>query len=83
MMVVNLAVEDHPNGAIFVANWLMPPSDIDNAEAAHSEAAFGAAIEPFLVGTPVRDCITHCLQFTAFTARRAPGVCEADNAAHQ
>ena len=40
-VVVNFAVEYDPDGAVFVANWLMTSLDVDDAEAPHSESGIG------------------------------------------
>ena len=36
-VVVDLAVEDHPDGAVFVANRLVAAGEVDDAQAAHAE----------------------------------------------
>src|SRR5581483_183899 len=34
-MVIDFAVKDHPDGTIFIADWLMPGSKVHDAQAAH------------------------------------------------
>ncbi len=59
VVVVDLAVEDHLDGAIFVADRLLPAGDIDDRQAAHSQRDFrrneiAAAVRP-----PVDNCVAH------------------------
>ena len=60
-IVVNLAVEDHPYGAIFIRNRLMPGSKIDDAQPSHANPARTLYVKPFIVGTAVPNHIAHRL----------------------
>ena len=50
-VVVDFAVEDDPQGAVFVAERLMAGGEVDNAETAHAESSTIACPVPFIVWT--------------------------------
>ena len=45
-VVVDLAVEHHPDGAVFVANRLLAGLEVDDAQPAHAEPDAVAEVEP-------------------------------------
>ena len=63
--VVDLAVEDHPEGAVFVAHRLMAAGEIDDRQAAESEAncrstaAWGRDPSTVVIRSAMDQCIRH------------------------
>src|SRR6478672_8972632 len=53
--VIDLAVEDYPNGAVFVAEWLLTSFDVDYAEATVSEGNPSCRILPQSVRPAMRN----------------------------
>lgn len=47
--IIDLPVEYNPCGAVFIRHGLMPGLEIDNAKAAHSDAAAGIDMNPFVI----------------------------------
>src|SRR5438128_10733732 len=58
-IVVDLAVENNPRGAILIMNWLVTAREIDNRKPAHSQAHGAAEIEAIVVRTAMANCIAH------------------------
>ena len=61
-VVVNLPVEDHPDGSVFVANRLVAAGEVDDAQAAHAERRAIRDEHPLVVWPAVTDDIAHLLQ---------------------
>ena len=59
LIVVNLAVEDDPNGAILIRNRLVTSVQIDDAEAAHPDGASALDPDTFIVWTAMNNGVTH------------------------
>ncbi len=59
LKIVNLSVENHPDGAIFVGDRLMTCLEIDDAQAAHADCATAVHVITIIVGTPVADGVAH------------------------
>ena len=57
--VVDLAVEDDPDRAVFVGDRLVTPRAVDDGEAAHGEADAPVQMAPVLVRPPVADGLAH------------------------
>ena len=58
-VVVDLAVEHHGDGAVFIRDRLRPAGQVDDAEAAHAEAHNAVPPVPVLVGTAMDHRVTH------------------------
>src|SRR2546428_6701167 len=67
--VVDLAVEDHPDGAVFVRQRLMTGVQINDAEPPHAQSDVVADKEAAVIRSPMRDGRAHALHF--FSADRA------------
>ena len=59
LVVVDLAIEDHPDAAILVRDRLMTGAEIDDAEPAHPDAAGTVGVDTFIVGPAVADEVAH------------------------
>src|SRR5690349_4577317 len=57
--VVDLAVENNPDGLVFVMNGLMTTGKIDDAETAHAEAGASTRSNAFVVGATVDNRGAH------------------------
>jgi hypothetical protein len=62
-IIVDLAVEDHPNGSVFVRDRLPAGGQIDDAEAPHAQAH--APFDPIalVIRAAVPDLVAHGLDF--------------------
>jgi hypothetical protein len=58
-MIVNFAVEDDPEGAIFVRDRLMPGFEVDDAKAAHADSRAAVGVEAVVVGAAMRHDVAH------------------------
>src|SRR5262249_37826942 len=58
-MVINFAIEDDPNGPIFVAEGLVSAGDVNNAEPAHPDGGWAVGIYAFIVWAAVRHGGAH------------------------
>jgi len=61
-IVVDLAVEDDPRAAVLVVNRLRSAFEIDDREAAHSEADRAVDVKAVVVGTAMPDRVAHAQQ---------------------
>src|ERR1019366_10369302 len=79
-IVVNLAVEDRPDGAVFVGDRLMAALDIDDCEApgAQRYTAFGIDEHAFVVRAAMYHRGVHRL---SVDSRRIP--CRSRNSTHK
>jgi hypothetical protein len=59
LVIVDFAVEYHPNGLIFVGDWLVAAAEIDDAEPAHANGAAILNVEALIVRPAVLDLIAH------------------------
>jgi hypothetical protein len=53
--VINLAIENDPDGTVLVREWLMTADEIDDAEAVEAEPDVALEIEPGIVRPAARD----------------------------
>jgi len=67
-VVVDLTVEDHPDGAVLVRERLLPRAQIDDAEATVGERGVRIAVQSGFVRPAVRDDVAHPQR----TRRRVP-----------
>ena len=58
-VVVNLAVENYPGGAILVVYWLLTTREVDDRQASHPQADWTVEIEAILVRPTMLDCVAH------------------------
>jgi hypothetical protein len=58
-VIVNLAIQQHPDRAIFVADRLPASGNVDNAEAAMTEANTGANIDAVVVRPAMPKRVRH------------------------
>ena len=68
-VVVDLAVEDHLDGAVFVAERLIAAGQVDDRQAAMNQADAGAGPEALGVRAAVGDAVAHCLEDSRITGR--------------
>ena len=61
-VVVDLAVEDDPDGAVFVVNRLVPSRQIDDAQTPHSQRHAVGRINSLIVRAAVPDDVTHLMR---------------------
>src|SRR5581483_1762313 len=59
LVIVDLAVEYHPNGAVLVRDRLVAGAQIDDAEAAHADAARPVYMKAFIVGAAMANAVAH------------------------
>src|SRR5450755_2221556 len=64
--VVNLAVENHPDGSVFVRNGLVAGAQVDNAEPPHPEPATAVQVIAFVVRTAIPYLIAHRTDISQF-----------------
>jgi len=58
-VVVDFAVEAHPDGAVLVRQRLLPGAQIDDAEAAMRQRRVRVAVQPGFVRAAVSDDVAH------------------------
>ena len=59
LVVVDLAVEDDPDAAVFVGDRLVTGAEIDDAEAAHADAAGPVGVDAFVIRPAMADEVGH------------------------
>ena len=60
-VVVDFAVQHHPQAAVFVRKRLMPAGDVDDAQAAESQANSRADEDAFIVRAAMDDGFRHAV----------------------
>ena len=81
-VVVNFAVEDHPDGAVLIRQRLLAGFQVDDAQPAMGERRMGVAMQPCLVGSAIGDAVAHshrarrCVLVESFDSH------DSSNAAH-
>jgi len=58
-VVVDLTVEDDPHTPIFIPEWLMASSDIDDAKPPHGKADIPIQEKTLIVGAAMCDLVAH------------------------
>ena len=58
-VVVDLAVEDHPDGSVLVGQRLVPGLEVDDTETPHPDAEGAVRVEAAAVGPAVREHLPH------------------------
>ena len=81
-MVINFAIKDDPNAAVFIAERLVTALDVNNAEAAHSEPDVLLDKEAAVVGSAVHDSLVHRRQGIAIDALLPIAIEDATDPAH-
>src|SRR5436853_385121 len=61
-IVVNLPVEDDPDGLVFVRHRLVAGFEIDDAEARHPDTEWAVAMNSAPIRSSVDEDLTHSLQ---------------------
>src|ERR1022692_3331532 len=59
--VINFPVEDDPNRLVLVVDRLVAASDVDDAQAAHSQAHAAFGIDPLVVRTAMDERLAHLM----------------------
>ena len=54
LIVVDLSIEDGPDGLVFIGHWLMAGLQIDDAQSAVCQADSWRRVEACIVRTPMR-----------------------------
>ena len=71
-MIVDFAVKDDPNCAVFIAERLMAAGDINDAQAAHSNCGGPVGVNAFIVGATMGHGAAHSSHHTGIGARVVP-----------
>src|SRR5262245_27082055 len=58
--VVNFAVKNSPDGAVFVVDRLMAACNINDAEPSHAQGGAVCDVIAGVIGSPVHHGIAHC-----------------------
>src|SRR5665213_1635885 len=61
LIVVDLAIINHPQRPVFVRDGLMSAGEVDDTQAAHAEGAAPVDVIAAVVGTAITDLIAHPL----------------------
>jgi hypothetical protein len=61
-MVVNFAVENDPESAIFVADGLMTSDEVDDAQPAHAKSNTALLVYAFVIRAAMYHCPAHLTQ---------------------
>src|SRR6185436_11738295 len=61
LVIVDFAIEDNPDGSVFIGNRLVAAREINDTETPHSDRAIAIGVEAFIVRTAVDHAITHRL----------------------
>ena len=64
--VVDLPIEDYPDGPVLVVDRLLSAGEIDDAEPAHPEPCGAFRVDSFIVGAAMDDRPTHPLHVGGF-----------------
>jgi hypothetical protein len=59
LVIVDFSIEDDPEVAVFVRNWLMPSLHVYDAQAAHSQADVFLDENALIVRTTMNDLLIH------------------------
>jgi hypothetical protein len=58
-VIVDFAVKNYPGGARLIADWLMAPGDVNDAEAPHANTDRAIGKHAFIIGTAMCHCRAH------------------------
>src|SRR5215470_17329500 len=81
-VVVDLAVEDHPDVAALVGQGLLAVPEIHDAQTSMAEHGLSIAVETAVVGSTMRDHVAHARHPARRVKIELVGGDEAGNAAH-
>src|SRR5215471_6972288 len=59
LVIVNFAIKNDPNGAVFVGKRLVPPAQIDNRKASETQSDRAFHVIPFVVRAAMNDRVRH------------------------
>ena len=68
-VVVNLAVENYPGGAVLVVNGLLPTFQVDDRQAAHAQADGAVHVKTIIVWPTMADRSAHPSQQSLVNVR--------------
>jgi hypothetical protein len=80
--VVDLAIEDDPDGTVFIEDGLMTAGNVDNAEAGHAEAGTILREDALIVGAAMNDGLTHPVDGGGFDSIASLAAHDACDSAH-
>src|SRR5262245_58454207 len=83
LVVVDLTVEDEPNRAVLVGQWLPASNKIDNGESSKSESSVRVSVNAGIVRTAMRKPVNHARECIVARSSVAIGPGCAANAAHR
>lgn len=58
-MVIDLTIENDPDGLVFVRDRLVTGGEVDDAKAAHADADLTIMVDALVIRTAVRDYVAH------------------------
>src|SRR5277367_244968 len=58
-IVVDFAVQHHPNAAVFIRNRLVTAGDIDDAQAPKTQPDARSRVNPFVIRASMNNCLRH------------------------
>ena len=80
-VIIDLAVKNHPQSAVFVGDRLMPRAQVDNAQPPHADRAASFDVETLVVRTAMANPVAHA--FYEFESGRFATPDIPRNAAHR
>src|SRR5437667_7550323 len=80
--IVDLAVEDDPDRAIFVKDGLMSAVQIDNAKTPHTESYAIFDIYALVIRTTMHDLLAHAMNGFFIDSKCLIRACDSGNTAH-
>src|SRR5215813_12839022 len=80
--VVNLAVEDHPDRAVLVADRLTARGQVDDRKPPHPHRDVLFEIESFIVGPAMHDGRSHGARSLVISRSSQVSINESENTAH-
>ena len=81
-MVVDFTVENDPDRTVFIADGLMSGGEVNNAEAAHSQADPALRVKAIVVWTAMSHDVTHASQDAGIDVRILPELKYSCNSTH-
>jgi len=80
--VVNFAVENNPDGSVFVKHRLVASSQIDDGKAAHAEARAVFYENAFVIRTAMYDRVAHAVNRGCFNSLASSRAYDARDSTH-
>ena len=60
-IIVNLAIEDDPDSLVFIGHGLLPPSQVNNRQAAHSKTNVALTVDALIIRASMGHHLAHLL----------------------